>query len=251
MTAPSASSQHASTPETAPAYLAVNNMHAHYCESYIVQGITLAVKEGEILALLGRNGAGKTTTLRTIARLDDPQLTQGELWLDGQRIDGVSSHQAAVAGIGLVPEDRRIIAGLTVEENLQLAQIAEPVGWSLSRIYNLFPRLEERRKQEGITLSGGEQQMLSIARALARQIKVLLLDEPYEGLAPVIVDEIEKTLRLIKQEGMTTIIVEQNAVRALKLADRAVILDTGQIVFDGSAQDVLDNEALRAEYLAI
>ena len=156
-----------------------------------------------------------------------------------------------VAGIGLVPEDRRIIAGLTVEENLQLAQIAEPAGWSLSRIYNLFPRLEERRKQEGITLSGGKQQMLSIARALARQIKVLLLYEPYEGLAPVIVDEIEKTLRLIKQEGMTTIIVEQNVVRALKLADRAVMLDTGQIVFDGSAQDVLDNEAMRAEYLAI
>ena len=251
MTAPSASSRHASASETTQAYLTVNNMHAHYGESYIVQGITLAVNEGEILALLGRNGAGKTTTLRTIARLDDPQLTQGELWLDGQRIDSMSSHQAAVAGIGLVPEDRRIIAGLTVEENLQLAQISEPVGWSLSRIYDLFPRLEERRKQEGITLSGGEQQMLSIARALARQIKVLLLDEPYEGLAPVIVDEIEKTLRLIKQEGMTTIIVEQNAVRALKLADRAVILDTGQIVFDGSAQDVLDNEALRAEYLAI
>ena len=251
MTAPSASSRHASASETTQAYLTVNNMHAHYGESYIVQGITLAVNEGEILALLGRNGAGKTTTLRTIARLDDPQLTQGELWLDGQRIDSMSSHQAAVAGIGLVPEDRRIIAGLTVEENLQLAQISEPVGWSLSRIYDLFPRLEERRKQEGITLSGGEQQMLSIARALARQIKVLLLDEPYEGLAPVIVDEIEKTLRLIKQEGMTTIIVEQNAVRALKLADRAVILDTGQIVFDGSAQDVLDDEALRAEYLAI
>ena len=257
MTATSASSQRSSATQTgagaqtAPAYLAVNNMHAHYGESYIVQGITLEVDEGEILALLGRNGAGKTTTLRTIARLDDPQLTQGELWLDGQRIDGMSSHQAAVAGIGLVPEDRRIIAGLTVEENLQLAQIAEPIGWALSRIYDLFPRLEERRKQEGITLSGGEQQMLSIARALARQIKVLLLDEPYEGLAPVIVDEIEKTLRLIKQEGMTTIIVEQNAVRALKLADRAVILDTGQIVFDGTAQDVLDNDTLRAEYLAI
>ena len=249
MTEPSASAQSAA--DSAPAYLAVNNMHAHYGESYIVQGISLAVKEGEILALLGRNGAGKTTTLRTIARLADPQLTKGELWLDGARIDGMSSHQAAVAGIGLVPEDRRIIAGLTVEENLQLAQITEPVGWSLARIYDLFPRLEERRKQEGITLSGGEQQMLSIARALARKIKVLLLDEPYEGLAPVIVDEIEKTLRLIKQEGITTIIVEQNAVRALKLADRAVILDTGQIVFDGTAEDVLNNEALRAEYLAI
>ena len=249
MTEPSASAQYAA--DSAPAYLAVNNMHAHYGESYIVQGISLAVNEGEILALLGRNGAGKTTTLRTIARLNDPQLTKGELWLDGARIDGMSSHQAAVAGIGLVPEDRRIIAGLTVEENLQLAQITEPVGWSLARIYDLFPRLEERRKQEGITLSGGEQQMLSIARALARKIKVLLLDEPYEGLAPVIVDEIEKTLRLIKQEGITTIIVEQNAVRALKLADRAVILDTGQIVFDGTAEDVLNNEALRAEYLAI
>lgn len=249
MTEPSASAQSAA--DSAPAYLAVNNMHAHYGESYIVQGISLAVNEGEILALLGRNGAGKTTTLRTIARLNDPQLTKGELWLDGARIDGMSSHQAAVAGIGLVPEDRRIIAGLTVEENLQLAQITEPVGWSLARIYDLFPRLEERRKQEGITLSGGEQQMLSIARALARKIKVLLLDEPYEGLAPVIVDEIEKTLRLIKQEGITTIIVEQNAVRALKLADRAVILDTGQIVFDGTAEDVLNNEALRAEYLAI
>ena len=249
MTEPSASAH--SAVDSAPAYLAVNNMHAHYGESYIVQGISLAVKEGEILALLGRNGAGKTTTLRTIARLADPQLTKGELWLDGARIDGMSSHQAAVAGIGLVPEDRRIIAGLTVEENLQLAQITEPVGWSLARIYDLFPRLEERRKQEGITLSGGEQQMLSIARALARKIKVLLLDEPYEGLAPVIVDEIEKTLRLIKQEGITTIIVEQNAVRALKLADRAVILDTGQVVFDGTADDVLNNEALRAEYLAI
>ncbi|HHL20440.1 MAG TPA: ATP-binding cassette domain-containing protein, partial [Aliiroseovarius sp.] len=155
------------------------------------------------------------------------------------------------AGIGLVPEDRRIIQGLTVEENLQLAQIAPPVGWSLERLYDLFPRLKERRRQEGTTLSGGEQQMLAIARALARDIKVLLLDEPYEGLAPVIVDEIEKTLNIIKEQGITTVIVEQNAVRALKLADRAVILDTGNVVFDGSAQEVLDNDDLRQEYLAI
>ena len=163
----------------------------------------------------------------------------------------MSAHQAAQAGLGLVPEDRRIIAGLTVEENLQLAQIAPPVGWTLDRIYELFPRLGERRRQEGITLSGGEQQMLSIARALARDLKVLLLDEPYEGLAPVIVDEIEKTLTHIKAQGITTVIVEQNAVRALQLSDRAVILDTGSIVFDGDAKEVLDNEALRAEYLAI
>ena len=150
-----------------------------------------------------------------------------------------------------MPEDRRIIPGLTVEENLQLAQIAPPIGWSIDRIYDLFPRLGERRKQEGVTLSGGEQQMLSIARALARDIKVLLLDEPYEGLAPVIVDEIEKTLIHIKEQGMTTILVEQNAVRALELADRAVILDTGGIVFDGLASEVLADEGLRAEYLAI
>jgi branched-chain amino acid transport system ATP-binding protein len=163
----------------------------------------------------------------------------------------MSSHEAAVNGIALVPEDRRIIPGLTVEENLQLAQIVEPIGWGIDRIYELFPRLGERRKQEGVTLSGGEQQMLSIARALARDIKVLLLDEPYEGLAPVIVDEIEKTLQTIKSQGITTIIVEQNAVRALELADRSVIMDTGSVVFDGTAKEVLDNAELRAEYLAI
>ena len=161
------------------------------------------------------------------------------------------AHEASAAGIALVPEDRRIIAGLTVEENLQLAQIAPPIGWSLERIYTLFPRLAERRKQDGVTLSGGEQQMLAIARALARDIKVLLLDEPYEGLAPVIVQEITKTLNVIRDQGITTIIVEQNAVAALKLADRAVILDTGTIVYDGSAREVLENEQLRAEYLAI
>ncbi|MFT4619380.1 MAG: branched-chain amino acid transport system ATP-binding protein [Dinoroseobacter sp.] len=237
--------------ETAPAFLSVWDMHAYYGESYIVQGISFNVHEGEILALLGRNGAGKTSTLRAIARLDDPQLTHGEIWLDHKPLHKLKSYEAAGLGLGLVPEDRRIIQGLTVEENLKLAQIAPPIGWSLERIYSLFPRLEERKTQEGTTLSGGEQQMLAIARALARDIKVLLLDEPYEGLAPVIVDEIEKTLRVVKEQGMTTILVEQNAVRALQLADRAVILDTGSIVFDGSAKEVLDNKELREEYLAI
>jgi len=244
-------SKHANQAKTAPAFLSVWDMHAYYGESYIVQGISFNVHEGEILALLGRNGAGKTTTLRAIARLDDPQLAKGEIWLDHTPLHNMKSHQASTAGLGLVPEDRRIIPGLTVEENLKLAQIAPPVGWSLERIYDLFPRLRERKRQEGVTLSGGEQQMLSIARALARDIKVLLLDEPYEGLAPVIVDEIEKTLALIKEQGITTILVEQNAVRALKLADRAVILETGSIVFDGTAAEVLENEDLRAEYLAL
>jgi branched-chain amino acid transport system ATP-binding protein len=163
----------------------------------------------------------------------------------------MKSYEASGAGLGFVPEDRRIISGLTVEENLRLAQIAPPIGWSLERLYDLFPRLAERRKQEGTTLSGGEQQMLSIARALARDVKVLLLDEPYEGLAPVIVDKIEEALIEIKSLGMTTVLVEQNAVRALKLADRAVILDTGSVVFDGAASEVLGNKALREEYLAI
>ena len=236
---------------TAPAYLSIWDLHAYYGESYIVQGISFNVHEGEILALLGRNGAGKTSTLRAIARMDDPQVSHGEIWLDHKPLHKMSSYEASQAGLGLVPEDRRIIAGLTVEENLKLAQIAPPIGWSLERVYELFPRLKERRTQEGVTLSGGEQQMLAIARALCRDIKVLLLDEPYEGLAPVIVDEIEKTLRIIKEQGITTVIVEQNAVRALMLADRAVILDTGGIVFDGAASEVLDNKELREEYLAI
>ncbi len=244
-------SKNANHATTAPAFLSVWDMHAYYGESYIVQGINFNVHEGEILALLGRNGAGKTSTLRSIARIGSPLVTQGEIWLDHQPLHNMSSHEAAAAGLGLVPEDRRIIPGLTVEENLQLAQIAPPIGWSIDRLYDLFPRLGERRKQEGVTLSGGEQQMLAIARALARDIKVLLLDEPYEGLAPVIVDEIEKTLIHIKEQGMTTILVEQNAVRALELADRAVILDTGGIVFDGTASEVLENAELRAEYLAI
>ena len=233
------------------AYFSCQDIHAYYGESYIVQGVSFEVSESEILALLGRNGAGKTSTLRAIARADEPNLQKGEIWLAGQAVHEMADYQASRAGVQLVPEDRRIIPGLTVEENLVLSQIAKPIGWDLERIYHHFPRLAERRKQEGVTLSGGEQQMLAVARALARDIKLLLLDEPYEGLAPTIVQEIEKILLEVKQAGITTIIVEQNAVAALKLADKAIILDTGEVVFKGTAQDVLDNEELRHEYLAI
>lgn len=236
---------------SAPAYFSVHDVHAYYGQSYIVQGVSFNIHEGEIVALLGRNGAGKTSTLRAIARTDAPQVLKGEIWLDHKPLHDMKAHQAAAIGVGLVPEDRRIIQGLTVEENLQLAQIAPPKGWSIERIYELFPRLGERRKQEGTTLSGGEQQMLAIGRTLARDVKLLLLDEPYEGLAPVIVQEIERTLEHIKTLGMTTIIVEQNAIAALHLADRAIILDMGQVVFDGTAQEVLDNADLRQEYLAL
>jgi len=236
---------------TPTAFFSVADIHAYYAESYIVQGVSFNIHEGEILALLGRNGAGKTSTLRAIARCDDPEVRSGEIWLDHQPLHAMKAYEASQRGVSLVPEDRRIIPGLSVEENLILAQIEEPIGWGIDRIYDLFPRLKERRNQEGVTLSGGEQQMLAVGRALARDVKLLLLDEPYEGLAPVIVQEIERTLRDIKALGITTIIVEQNAVAALKLADRSVIMDTGSVVFDGSAEEVLENEQLRHDYLAI
>tara|TARA_R110000868_G_scaffold55460_10_gene172561 strand:+ start:334 stop:1122 length:789 start_codon:yes stop_codon:yes gene_type:complete len=247
----SSSTPHQATSGGQKAYFSCQDIHAYYGESYIVQGVQFDIREGEIVALLGRNGAGKTSTLRAIARLADPELKRGEIWLDNQPLHDMKAHEAAQIGVGLVPEDRRIIQGLTVEENLKLAQIAPPVGWSIERIYELFPRLGERKLQEGTTLSGGEQQMLAIGRTLARDIKLLLLDEPYEGLAPVIVQEIEKTLEQIKSLGITTIIVEQNAIAALHLADRALILEMGEVVFDGTAKDVLDNAELRQQYLAI
>lgn len=234
-----------------PAFFSCWDIHSYYGESYIVQGVSFDIREGEIVALLGRNGAGKTSTLRSIARASSPQVKHGEIWLDHQPVHSMKSYQAAQHGVALVQEDRCIIGGLTVEENLQLAQIEEPIGWSIERIYEHFPRLGERKDQMGTTLSGGEQQMLAVARALARDIKLLLLDEPYEGLAPVIVHEIETILDNIKTFGITTIIVEQNAIAALRLADRAIILDMGQVVFDGLAQEVLDNEEMRQQYLAI
>ncbi|MEQ9688233.1 MAG: ABC transporter ATP-binding protein [Bauldia litoralis] len=237
--------------ETTDAFFSCKNIESYYGESYIVQGVSFDIKEGEILALLGRNGAGKTSTLRTIARMDSPTLKSGEIYLGGKAMHPLKSYEAAQAGIQLVPEDRRIIGGLTVEENLVLSQVAPPIGWSIERIYEHFPRLAERRKQDATTLSGGEQQMLAVARALAREIKLLLLDEPYEGLAPVIVQEIERIVAGIKKEGITTIIVEQNAIAALQLADRAVILDMGEVVFSGGADHVLDNAELRANYLAV
>jgi branched-chain amino acid transport system ATP-binding protein len=234
-----------------PAYFSCWDIHSYYGESFIVQGVSFDIREGEIVALLGRNGAGKTSTLRSIARATQPELRSGEVWLDHQPLHTMKDYQVAQLGVALVPEDRSVIGGLSVEENLKLAQIEEPIGWSIDRIYEHFPRLGERKHQDGSTLSGGEQQMLAVARALARDVKLLLLDEPYEGLAPVIVQEIERILVDIKKLGITTIIVEQNAVAALRLADRALILDTGEIVFDGTAQDLLDNEKLRNQYLAI
>ena len=232
-------------------YFSCRGLNAYYGDSYIVQNVSFDIDEGQILALLGRNGAGKTSTLRTIARATEPELRSGEIYLCGESLHDKQNFQAARSGVQLVQEDRRIIPGLTVMENLELAQISGDVGWSFERIFDLFPRLAERRSQEGTTLSGGEQQMLAIARALARDVKLLLLDEPYEGLAPVVRQDIAKALQEVRASGITSIIVEQNAVAALWLSDRAVILDTGEVVYDGSAQEVLDDEDLRHRYLAI
>lgn len=236
---------------TPAAYFSCKNIKSYYGDSYIVQDVSFDMREGEILALLGRNGAGKTSTLRTIARAESPKLQSGEIWLNGVALHNMPAHEAANVGVQLVQEDRCIIQGLTVEENIDLATISGERGWSYERIYELFPRLKERAKQEGTTLSGGEQQMLAIARALARDIKLLLLDEPYEGLAPVVRQDIERALMEVREAGITTILVEQNAVAALRLADSAIILDTGEVVFRGSAKEVLENKELRHEYLAI
>lgn len=235
---------------TQPFFL-MRDVHAYYGESYIVQGVSFDIQEGEVVALLGRNGAGKTSTLRTIARAFNPAIKKGEMYLGGKATHTMKPYEAARAGIQLVPEDRRIIAGITVEENLILARHEEPRGWELERIYEHFPRLAERRKQDAVTMSGGEQQMLAVARAVARDLKLLLLDEPYEGLAPQIRHEIAAIVHEIKNLGITTIIVEQDAMAALRIADKAIILDTGQVAFQGSAAEVRDNRELREEYLAV
>ena len=232
-----------------PAYFSVRDIHSYYGESYIVQGVSFEIAEGDIVALLGRNGAGKTSTLRTLARALNPQLKRGEIWLAGEPVHKLKDFQAAQKGIQLVQEDRRIIPGLTVEENLQLARIAEPKGWGLEQIYAHFPRLAERRKQEGVTLSGGEQQMLAIARALMSHPKLLLLDEPSLGLAPIVCHTIFSTIDEIKAEGTTVLLVEQNANAALKHSDRGYVLETGEVIFEGTAAEIASNPRVREAYL--
>ena len=229
--------------------LKVENLNAWYAESQALHGMNFEVPEGELVTLIGRNGAGKSTTLRSIMGI--VRKRKGSIRFKGTELIGKQTFQIAREGIAYCPEERAIFASLSVRENLGLPPVLSSGGSTDAELLEQFPNLRARQNSMGTMLSGGEQQMLAIARALARDIKVLLLDEPYEGLAPVIVDEIEKTLRIIKEQGITTILVEQNAVRALQLADRAVILDTGSIVYDGSAAEVLENESLRAEYLAI
>jgi branched-chain amino acid transport system ATP-binding protein len=228
--------------------LAINALHAHYDTSHVLQGIELHAAAGEVVGIFGRNGVGKTTLLRTIAGWLVP--TSGQILFQDADIGGLPPDTIAHRGIGFVPEDRRIFAGLTVEENLRLGLMQTP-GRSaaarrdaMAKVYEHFPRLAERRSQMGVTLSGGEQQMLAIARVLVGDQKLLLIDEPSEGLAPQIVAEIFATLQRLKSGGMTILLVEQNVRRALEVADRICAVERGQIVFSGSARNENDCDAL-------
>ena len=232
--------------------LSLTDVHAFYGDSHILHGVSFALRPGGVLALLGRNGAGKTTCISTIIGFLQPQ--QGDIRLFGEPIAGLSPERISQLGIGLVPQGRRIFPSLTVRENLVVAQQRERTTgqpWSLERIYEMFPRLRERHGQFAGTLSGGEQQMLAIGRALMGNPRVLLLDEPSEGLAPLIVAEVDQTIRRLKEEGQSIILVEQNLKLALDIADQAVVLNTGACVFSGDAGDLRNNEDLIAQNLGI
>jgi ABC-type branched-chain amino acid transport systems, ATPase component len=210
--------------------LEVRGLNAWYGESHVLHGVDMTVGEGEMITILGRNGVGKTTTLRTIMGI--VRERKGEILLDGRDMMGVPLHRTAHAGIGFVPEERGIFATLTVEENLLLPPVVAGAGMSLDEIYALFPNLLERRSSPGTKLSGGEQQMLAIARILRTGVRLLILDEPTEGLAPVIVQRIGEVLKTLKERGMTVLLVEQNFRFASRVADRFYLMEHGRMVAD-------------------
>ena len=230
--------------------LAIDTVHAHYGLSHVLQGVSLSIAKGEVVGVFGRNGVGKTTLVKTIAGWVKP--TSGTISFDGTSIGGLASDRICRHGIGLVPEDRRVFPGLTVEENLRLGLMQSPgrsradCTASIEKIFARFPRLAERRAQMGTTLSGGEQQMLAIARVLAGTPRLLLIDEPTEGLAPMIVDEIFALIAELRAEGIPVLLVEQNVMRALQVCDRFVALERGTIVFAGSAKEAADRDKLIA-----
>src|SRR6201997_208215 len=232
--------------------LSLSNVHAFYGDSHILHGVGFSLNEGQVLALLGRNGAGKTTCISTIVGFLTAQ--EGDIRLFGEAIGGLSPERISRLGIGLVPQGRRIFPSLTVRENLIVARQRERAAtkpWNVERIFELFPRLQERHAQFAGTLSGGEQQMLAIGRALMGNPRVLLLDEPSEGLAPLIVAEVGRTIRRLKDEGQSIVLVEQNRQLALDVADRAVILNTGRCVFYGETSELVNNEDLITQNLGV
>src|SRR5579872_7494053 len=236
----------------APEALRLSDVHAFYGDSHILHGVGFSLREGSVLALLGRNGAGKTTCISTIVGFLTPK--QGDIHLFGEAIGGLSPERISRLGIGLVPQGRRVFPSLTVRENLIVARQRERSAskpWSIERIFDLSPRLQERHAQFAGTLSGGEQQMLAIGRALMGNPRVLLLDEPSEGLAPLIVAEVGRTIKRLKEEGQSIVLVEQNRQLALEVADQAVILNTGRCVFAGAASEVLNDDGVIAQHLGV
>ena len=229
--------------------LKVNGLHSYYGDSHILFDISLSVEKNEVVALLGRNGAGKSTTLKSLMGVVTPRA--GSVKLDGVELVGKKSHAIAQAGIQLVHEDRRIFGSLNVEENLTLAALTAPNKWPLDRIYEMFPRLRQRRGSSGTDLSGGEQQMLAIARALIRDPKIILLDEPFEGLAPVIVRDLMVACRDLAAAGQTIVLVEQNLAATLALAQRVYIINNGHIVHEGPAQEIKAQPDVLQRYLAV
>ncbi|GAC1404626.1 MAG: ABC transporter ATP-binding protein [Candidatus Velthaea sp.] len=230
--------------------LAVENINTYYGDSHVLRNVSLHIAAGETVALLGRNGVGKTTTLKSIVGWVPPRT--GSVKLDGTELTGSEMMTIARHGVSLVPEERRIFTNLTVAENLKLAQVtARRPGWSLDRVYEKFPRLRERVANKGDEISGGEKQMLAIARALLQDVKVLLLDEPTEGLAPLIVREVEAIIREIKSAGMTILLVEQNLYSALSVADRCYIIDQGEVKFEGTPDEIRRSDEVRSRYLHV
>jgi branched-chain amino acid transport system ATP-binding protein len=221
-------------------------LHTYYGKSHILHGVSLDAAEGKITALLGRNGSGKTTTLRSLMGLTPPR--EGEIKIFGAETTGWSPYRVAELGVGYVPEGRRIFANLSVEENLKVPLEREG-PWTIERVYELFPRLAERRQNRGRQLSGGEQEMLSIGRALLLNPKLLILDEPSQGLAPLIVREVFRIVTKMREEGISVLLVEQNARMSLEIADHAYVLDDGAIVYSGPASDLAADEA-RVQALA-
>jgi branched-chain amino acid transport system ATP-binding protein len=229
--------------------LQVRGLNSYYGDSHILFDMRLHVERNEVVALLGRNGAGKSTTLKSLMGVVTPRA--GEVLFDGANLAGHKSHTIARAGMQLVHEDRRIFGSLNVEENLLLAALTAPNRWSLDRIYKIFPRLRERRTSRGTDLSGGEQQMLAIARALIRAPKLLLLDEPFEGLAPVIVQGLVETCRHLAAAGQTILLVEQNLAATLALAQRVYIINNGHVVHEGPAEELKRRPEILKRYVGV
>jgi branched-chain amino acid transport system ATP-binding protein len=229
--------------------LEVNGLNTYYGDSHILFDVALRVERNEVVALLGRNGAGKSTTLKSLMGVVAPRA--GSVVFDGAQVAGKKSHAIAQAGMQLVHEDRRIFGSLNVEENLVLAGLTAKNKWPLARIYEMFPRLQERRASRGTDLSGGEQQMLAIARALVRDPKIILLDEPFEGLAPVIVRDLMAACRKLAEAGQTIVLVEQSLAATLTLAHRAYIINNGHIVHEGPAAEIRNQPTLLQRYLGL